>query len=192
MVSGVQLVEYILKKYGPLPQKKLQKLAYLAEVEYIKMYGVRLSDLSFKRYYYGPYSTDITNIEDLDDNIIIREEASGNYISKVSELINEENVNPIDDDNISQEIDAALLPYREKTGAELQEEADKTQPFLETENFNDPIDLDGYAWYCSKVNSKEFWETADRKEDENKKNHIYGKHIIKDDSELNTLFSQVD
>ena len=71
MISGVQLVEYLLKEYGPLPQKKLQKLTYLAEIEYIKKHGERLTDLSFKRYYFGPYSDDIRNIEDLEENIII-------------------------------------------------------------------------------------------------------------------------
>jgi uncharacterized phage-associated protein len=189
MISGVQLVEYLLKKYGPLPQKKLQKLAYLAEIQYIKKHGDRLSDLSFKKYYYGPYSVDIRNIEDLDENIVIREEANGLYSSKVSELIDKESINPIDDNNLSQQIDSALFPYCDKTGAELQEEADKTEPFLEAENFNDPIDLDGYAWYYSKVNSDDFWEAATRKDDHNKKNHVYGKHIVKEDSELNSLFS---
>jgi hypothetical protein len=48
MISGIQFVEYILKKYGPLPQKKLQKLAYVSEIQYIKKRGKRLSDLSFK------------------------------------------------------------------------------------------------------------------------------------------------
>ena len=189
MISGVQLVEYLLKEYGPLPQKKLQKLAYLAEIQYIKKHGERLSDLSFKKYYYGPYSADIRNIEDLDDNIVIKEETNGYYSSKVSELIDKESVNPIDDNNLSQLIESALLPYVNKTGAELQEESDKTEPFLEAENFNDPIDLDGYALYCSMVNSDDFWKAASRKDEENMKNNVYGKHVIKDSFELNSLFS---
>ena len=71
MLTRVQLVENILIIAGPLPQKKLQKLAYLAEIRYAEKYGARLSDLSFIRYYYGPYSSDIRNIEDEDDNIVI-------------------------------------------------------------------------------------------------------------------------
>ena len=189
MISGVQLVEYLLKEYGPLPQKKLQKLAYLAEVQYIKKHGERLSDLSFRKYYYGPYSVDIRNIEDLDENIVIREELNGIYSSKLSELINKESVNPIEDSNLCQEIDSNLLSYSGETGAKLQEEADKTEPYLEAEKFNDPIDLDGYAWYYSKVNSDEFWEAVARKDEHNRKNHVYGKRIIKDDLELNSLFS---
>jgi uncharacterized phage-associated protein len=87
MISGVELVKYLLKNYGPLPQKKLQKLAYMAEIEYIKKHGKRLSDLSFIKYYHGPYSPDITNIEDLEEDIIIKEEPSGPFIKKMSELI---------------------------------------------------------------------------------------------------------
>ncbi len=189
MISGVQLVEYLLKKYGPLPQKKLQKLAYLAEVHYIKKHGERLSDLSFRKYYYGPYSGDIRNIEDLDENIVIREEVNGSYLSKLSELVNKESVNPIEDSNLCQEIDSILLPYSDETGVKLQEEADKTEPYLDAEKFDDPIDLDGYAWYYSKINSDEFWEAVARKDERNRKNHIYGKHVIKEDSELNSLFS---
>lgn len=189
MISGVQLVEYLLKKYGPLPQKKLQKLAYLAEIQYIKKHGERLSDLSFRKYYYGPYSADIRNIEDIDDNIVIKVKEDIRYSSKTSELINKEIDNPIDDNNISQFIESALLPYISKTGAELEEESDKTEPYLEAEKLNDPIDLDGYAWYCSKVNSDDFWKAADRKDEENMKNNVYGKHIVKDSCELNSLFS---
>ncbi len=189
MVSGVQLVEYLLKKYGKLPQKKLQKLAYLAEIQYIQKHGERLSDLSFKRYYYGPYSEDIRNIEDLDENIVIQGEVNHHYLNKVSELINPNGVDPISNNELSQEIDAALLPYSDKSGKYLEEAVDKTEPYLETENFSDPIDLDGYAWYYRNINSDEFWQAAIKKDEDNRKNHVYGKHIIKDDSELDALFS---
>ncbi len=87
-ISGVDLVKYLLSKYGPLSQKKLQKLAYFAEYEHIKKYGERLSDLSFKRYYYGPYSEDIKNIEDVEENVIIKEQDNG-YLTKLSELVND-------------------------------------------------------------------------------------------------------
>ena len=44
MLTRVQLVENILIIAGLLPQKKLQKLAYLAEIRYAEKYGARLSD----------------------------------------------------------------------------------------------------------------------------------------------------
>jgi len=189
MINGVELVKYLLKNYGPLPQKKLQKLAYIAEIEYIKKYGERLSDLSFIKYYHGPYSMDITNIEDLEDDIIIKEEQSGNFIKKMSELIGRKNNNINIKPEIAEELKELLSPYINKSGAQLEKKADNTEPFLEAENLKDPIDLDRYAWYYKTINSSQFWDDVKKKDEENKKNHIYGKHIIKDDSELDSLFS---
>lgn len=189
MTSGVQLVEYLLVKYGPLPQKKLHKLAYLSEIQYIKKHGVRLSDLSFKRYYYGPYSDDIRNIEDLDENIVINEAINGIYPVKLSSIVNKEVVKPIEDIDLQNEIDSLLIPYKDKSGGDLEQEADNTEPFLETETLGEKIDLDGYAWYYNKINSDEFWEEAIKKDEYNKTHNVYGKHIIREDSELDSLFS---
>ncbi|MCL4320881.1 MAG: Panacea domain-containing protein [Candidatus Thermoplasmatota archaeon] len=189
MISGIELVQYILLKYGPLPQKKLHKLAYLSEIQYIKKHGKRLSDLTFKKYYYGPYSEDIRNIEDLDENIVITEKMNGLYPVKLSEIVNEEVVEPINDPNLRQEIDSLLRSYKDKSGGELEVEADKTEPFLEAENLNDILDLDGYAWYYNKINSDEFWEDAIKKDKNNRDNNVYGKRILKKATEIDSLFS---
>ncbi len=189
MISGIEFVQYILLKYGPLPQKKLHKLAYLSEIQYIKKHGKRLSDLSFKKYYYGPYSEDIRNIEDLDENIVITEKMNGVYPVKLSEIVNKDIIEPITDPDLRQEIDSLIMPYRDKSGGELEVEADKTEPFLEAENLNEELDLDGYAWYYKNINSDEFWESARKKDELNKENNVYGKHIIKNVSELDSLFS---
>ncbi len=189
MITGVELVKYLLKNYGPLPQKKLQKLAYMAEIEYIQKHGKRLSDLSFIKYYYGPYSLDITSIEDLEEDIIIKEEQSGSFAPKMSELVkggdNNIDINP----KVADELNNLLKPYINKNGSQLAKTADNTEPFLEAKNLKDPLDLDGYAWYYKTINSDQFWEKVKEKDEENKKNNVYGKHIIKDDSELDALFS---
>lgn len=187
MISGIQLVEYLLKEYGPLPQKKLQKLAYLAEIEYIKKHGERLTDLSFKRYYYGPYSEDIRNIEDLEENIIVNETQSGSFSSKESALMDSRDIEPIKSKALQEEMHSLIGKYVKKSGKSLETIADNTEPFLETEKHNDPIDLDGYAWYYSKVNSQEFWKAAEDADKKNEKNHVYGKHVIHDSSELDSL-----
>jgi uncharacterized phage-associated protein len=178
MITGVQLIEYLLKEYGPLPQKKLQKLAYLAEIEYIKKHGERLSDLSFKRYHYGPYSEDIRNIEDLEDNIIIAENHSNGYASKESRLLNSVGAEPIESVELSEEIDSFIARYVNSTGDELEKIADNTEPFLETENLNEPIDLDSFAWFYGIVNSDEFWKKAEMKDRENQEKGAYGKVLI--------------
>ncbi len=184
-LSGVDLVKYLLSKYGPLPQKKLQKLSYFAEYEYIKKYGKRLSDLSFKRYYFGPYSEDIKNIEDLEEDIIIKEQVHNNP-TKESELINE---NFKINNKIANIIDNLIKPYINKNGKQLEELADKTEPYIDAEDFDMPINLDDYAWFYSEVNSDDFWKNVEEIDKENIKKGIYGKHIIKDDSDIDSLFS---
>ncbi len=184
-ISGSDLVKYLLSKYGPLPQKKLQKLSYFAEYEYIKKCGKRLSELSFKRYYYGPYSEDIRNIEDLEENIIIKELVGANP-AKESELVNEDF--KIDPENASM-IDNLVKPYLEKNEKELEDMADETDPYIDAESFGSSIDLDGFAWFYSKVNSDKFWKNAEEIDKENIRKGIYGKHAIKDDSDINSLFS---
>ncbi|MHB1902411.1 MAG: type II toxin-antitoxin system antitoxin SocA domain-containing protein [Cuniculiplasma sp.] len=188
MISGIDLVKYLLKEYGPLPQKKLQKLAYLAEIGYIKKHGERLTDLSFKRYYFGPYSDDIRNIEDLDENIIVSERQNVGYIIKESKLSNPRNIEPIKSKALREEIHSLIGNHSRSSGNILEKVADNTEPFLETDKLNDPIDLDGYAWYCSKINSPEFWKGAEEADKKNEENHVYGKHVIHDSSELDSLF----
>jgi uncharacterized phage-associated protein len=178
MITGVQLVEYLLKEYGPLPQKKLQKLAYLAEIEYIKKHGERLSDLSFRRYHYGPFSSDIRNIEDLDDNIMITEHVDMQYPSQTSELVGECLSIPILDVTLVNELKDCLSQYQSKNGGELEEIADNTEPFLETKKLNDPIDLDSYAWYYTQVNSEELWKRVEEQDRKNIEKGVYGKVII--------------
>ncbi len=184
-ISGVDLVKYLLSKYGPLPQKKLQKLSYFAEYEYVKKYGKRLSDLSFKRYYFGPYSEDIKNIEDLEEDIIIKEKVGTNP-AKESELINEDFKI---DNKTAGIIDNLIKPYINKNGKELEKLADETEPYIDAEDFDNPIDLDSFAWFYGEVNSDDFWKNAEEIDKENIRKGIYGRHIIKDDSDIDSLFS---
>ncbi|MCL4311049.1 MAG: Panacea domain-containing protein [Candidatus Thermoplasmatota archaeon] len=189
-MDGVKLVKLVLKEFGPQPQKKLQKLAYLAEIEYIKKHGKRLSDLSFKRYYYGPYSEDIKNIEDLEEDIrIIEDHKTSGYHIKESSLISGDKYESIVKEKVANEVISLIKQYSRKSGKELEKIADNTEPFLETEEMNDPIDLNSYAWFYSLLNSKHFWEEAEKKDKENREKNVYGKHVIRDESELDELFS---
>ncbi|MEM0132790.1 MULTISPECIES: hypothetical protein [Acidiplasma] len=151
----------------------------------MKKYGRRLSDLTFKRYYFGPYSEDIKNIEDLEEDIVIKEQINNNP-AKESELVNEDFKI---DNKIANMIHDLIKPYIDKNGSELEKLADKTEPYIYAEDFNNPIDLDSYAWFYSEVNSGVFWKNAEKIDKENIKKGIYGKHIIKDDSDIDSLFS---
>lgn len=175
MISGVDLVKLILEKAGPVPQKKLQKLAYLMEIEYIKEHGRRLSNLNFKRYYFGPFSDDIRNIEDLDDDIIVTEVKEGTYSVKEARLLSTGQGKIIMDPDLEKELQSSLDKYRSFNGALLENMADNTEPFLETGNLNDPIDLDGYARYQALIGSEKFIGLVRDKDEENQRKGLYKK-----------------
>ncbi len=166
VLTGVQLVKNILKIAGPLPQKKLQKLTYLAEIEYIEKYGERLSDLSFVHYYYGPFSADIMNIEDEDENITLINKNKGRYAVKESSIINPEEVDKLDPE-IEGFLKEVLHKYMDKTGKDLEKIADSTEPFEEAENLKDTIDLDGYAKYWALISDERFIKLVELKDAEN-------------------------
>lgn len=50
------------------------------------------------------------------------------------------------------------------------------------------IDLDGFAWYYKIINYNQFGGGTEEADEENEKNKAYGKHIIKNNSELASLF----
>ena len=177
MITGVQLIENLLKVAGPLPQKKLQKLAYLAEIRHIETFGERLSDLTFERYYYGPYSFDIRNIEDEDENIRSSYDIDPINASQTAELLNPDDVQPLHGD-LDKHLKDIVSYYGKKTGKELEEIADQTEPFLETEKLREKIELDDFAWYYSKVNSDETWKRVEEKDKDNERNGVYGKVLI--------------
>ncbi len=172
MLTGVQLIENILKIAGPLPQKKIQKLAYLAEIEYAEKHGARLSDLSFIRYYYGPFSSDIRNIEDEDDNIVTEEVQQETYPAKKSRIVAPEKVDKLEPE-IESHLKEVITKYIEKTGKELEIIADNTEPFGETVNFKDPIDLEGYAKYHAIIGSDNFLKEIMEKDEENQRKGLY-------------------
>ena len=176
MLTRAQLVENILIIAGPLPQKKLQKLAYLAEIRYAEKYGARLSDLSFIRYYYGPYSSDIRNIEDEDDNIVIEGIQQNVYPMKKSKIIAPEKVDKLEPE-IEDYLKEVITQYNDKTEEDLEIIADNTEPFRETGNFKDPIDLDGYAKYHAIIGKKNFIKVVMEKDKVNARKGLY--HSVK-------------
>jgi uncharacterized phage-associated protein len=186
MISGKDLIKYIISYYGKVSAKQLQKLAYLTELEYMKKHGERLSDLEFVKFYYGPYSFGIKEIQDEDDNII--EHIDNNKIYTYKEYQLKENNVKIDP-ALKIEINKILDKYKDKTGMDLELIADKTEPFIDCEYIGEKIDLDGYAEHYKDLLSEEFWKKAFEIREENEKKGVYGKRIIKDKSELESFFS---
>ncbi|MHB1493737.1 MAG: hypothetical protein ACYCSG_06555 [Thermoplasmataceae archaeon] len=109
---------------------------------------------------------------------MIIEKKKGNYIVKESEHKDKNEQNDFLKGELQNEIELLIEKYLSKTGKELENIADNTEPFLETEKLNDPIDLDGYAWFYGQVHSEQFWKNAEQKDRENEANHIYGKSIM--------------
>lgn len=185
MISGKDLVEYIISQCVKVRSKQLQKLAYLVDLEYMKTHGERLSDLQFKKFYYGPYSEGIEEIKQEDDNIINTDHKTQFYPSKISSL-KSESISL--ESHLKSEIDEILMKYKGKTGKELEDIADNTEPYIDIDIIGEKIDLDGYAEHYKSLLSDNFWENAFKAREENEKKGVYGKHIIRDDSDLESLF----
>lgn len=186
MISGKDLVRYIISYKGKVRAKQLQKLAYLTELEYMKKCGKRLSDLEFVRLLYGPYSEKIKEIQEEDDNIIMTVDHDDFYTYKESQLKGRD----IDiDAELKKEIDEILDKYKDKTGKELESIADNTEPFVDCAVIGDKIDLDGFAEHYKVLLSDKLWNKALKMREENQRKGVYGKKIIKDKSELESLFS---
>ncbi len=108
------------------------------------------------------------------------------YTYKRSKLkVNNINLSP----ELKSEIDTILKKYKGKTGKELEEIADNTEPFLDVEVMGEAIDLNGYAKYYKSLLSDKFWEKAFKAREENEKKGVYGRRIIKNDSDLESFFS---
>ena len=65
---------------------------------------------------------------------------------KKSKIIAPEKVDKLEPE-IEDYLKEVITQYNDKTEEDLEIIADNTEPFRETGNFKDPIDLDGYAKY---------------------------------------------
>ena len=90
---------------------------------------------------------------------------------------------------MKEELSNIFKKFKGKTGKELEEIADVTEPFLDVEAMNEKIDLDGYAEYYKALLLDKFWENAIKAREDNEKKGIYGKTVIKDKTELKAIFS---
>ena len=196
MINGKDLIECIIDHFGKVNAKQLQKIAYLTELEFMKKHGERLSNLEFVKLFYGPYSFSIKEIEEEDENIqvttdsdyiILKNEKVPVYTYKQSQLRNKKDFDL--DPSLKEELSDIFKKFKGKTGKELEEIADVTEPFLDVEEMNEKIDLDGYAEYYKALLSDKFWGNAIKTREDNEKKGIYGKTVIKDKSELKAIFS---
>jgi uncharacterized phage-associated protein len=186
MISGRELTEYIVFKFKRVGSKQLQKIAYLSELEYMKKYGERLSDLTFKKYYYGPYSGEIYEIKEESENIHIQTENANLYTYKPASIKDGAKIDIPSD--ISGFLDSIFVKFKDKTGADLEKIADNTEPYIDTETIGDNIDLDGYVEYYKDLLSDDFWKNAEEKDKQNEENHVYGKLIVKSKEDLDRIF----
>jgi len=187
MINGEDLVKYIINSFGKISNTQLQKIVYLTELEYMKRHGERLTNFKYVKYRYGPYSPDILNIQNKDQNIIKFNVEDSVYPAIMSMLtIGTEIKIPSD---LKKEIDTIINQFKGKNASELATIAKNTEIYKDAEENNEELDMDGYAEYYKSLLSDEFWENIAKKDEENEKNGIYGKKIIKDVSELKSIFS---
>ena len=188
MISGKDLIEYIIGHFDQVKAKQLQKLAYLTELDYMKKHGERLSDLEFKRYYFGPYSEGITEIKEEDENIVTISNTTSN--AKFSRIISKDDQEDRIEQSIKEEIDRILSKYEGMSGAELEKLADETEPFIDTDELEEKIDLDGYADHYKALLSEDKWTKAIKRRDERKKEGAGKRKILKSDSGIDLYFTE--
>ncbi|SHH27338.1 Panacea domain-containing protein [Thermosipho atlanticus] len=57
--KALQIIVELLRNTEPLIKTKLVKLLFLIDMKFLEIYGKKMSELTYVRYFYGPYSRDI-------------------------------------------------------------------------------------------------------------------------------------
>ncbi len=187
-MENKELIEFIIGQSGTLTSKKLQKMVYLIELEYIKKHGERLSNLVFKNWHYGPYSEDIKKIQEEDDTILLTVKNTNlNREAHISKLQKEPKI------NISQTLEKEITDYIDKyihyDTTELEKKSKNTEPFLDTEK-GEIIDLDGYAEFYKNISNEGFWNCVEKYEKEWKEIPKEKRLVFKNFEDLKEYYSQ--
>ena len=95
---------------------------------------------------------------------------------KKSKIVAPERVDKLEPE-IEDYLKEVITQYNDKTGKDLEIVADNTEPFKETENLKEPIDLDGYAKYHAIIGNENFLKVVMEKDKKNASKGLY--HSVK-------------
>lgn len=124
-----------------LPQVRLLKLLWLAELKYYERTGKRLTQAGWWRWNHGPYSKDVINIVKRDTKTfrVVRQQEEA-WQTGVVIHVNPRAMKQPSDPEGTRAIDEVLSIYREYTNEELVQEVD-ADPFFEATPFSDDFDF---------------------------------------------------
>lgn len=137
------IITFLCFKATPLSTRKLVKLVYLVDVYHYQMFGKRLTDVPFKHYLYGAWSSEIEKtLEELCEAGIIREDTvetrEGNLASVPKPAVDRTQVRL--SANAIKAIEMVLADFGTANPNDVVEFTKKTLPFINTP-FNDEIDF---------------------------------------------------
>lgn len=172
------IITYFCFRSRILPMTKLVKLVYIADVYNYQLYGKRLTEVPFKRYHYGVWSSDIgESLEELHAKGILYEEMvetiKGDIAIIPKPKISETVIN-LSKDAI-EILETVVEEWGNASSAEVVEFTKNSLPFLDV-SFNEEIDFsrtDGIKEYAKKKKiSEEEAATLDIISDENFKKDV--------------------
>ena len=146
LIDSQLLVDYILKKYGPMSHLKLQKLLYYCEAYHLAYFDDSLINDEFEAWIHGPVSRKIYN--ELKDKSILYTDLSFNNSYNTEKALKEKLT--IDQFQLINDVLEELSSW---TGFELENATHSELPWIEARNGYSPADR------CENIISKTTMKT---------------------------------
>jgi len=141
---------YLISNSKYLTEKRLQKLFYIAEIEFIHRFGQRMSIVDFINHKHGMYSFHIKHFIDcLDDDGKIKsvfKKTKDDYDAHFYHLNKKDIVIELDDERV-EILNNILEKFAYNITENIIKYAKSTKPFKETP-YGEKIDLDNYVEQC--------------------------------------------
>jgi uncharacterized phage-associated protein len=146
-------IAYLVHRYAelqprrPLTRTKLMKLLYLCDLEAVRARHQPLTEVRWKSYYYGPYSSDVTDAADaLDGRVIV--ERVGSQVNGQPFYWYEPVSGPVPTPNLSKleqdVLEHVLATYGPMPLTRLLDHVYATEPYKNAEKLGDLISLKGH------------------------------------------------
>lgn len=121
----------VFKSPRYLSTSRLQKMAYLAELEFYREYGERLTGAEFYNHYYGPYSFDLEKVTvEMEGDTILMEIAETEKGEAIFHRPDTERINIELSGREKSILDEVVNEWKFKPTQEIVQAAKSTTPFL--------------------------------------------------------------
>lgn len=144
------VLQFLISKSDYLTEKRMQKLFYIAEIEYIQKYGKRFSDVTFISHKHGMYSFDIKylldTLEDEGKITSVFKKTKDGYDAQFFHPNKRKIIIELNDKRI-EILNAIIKNFIFRSTEEIIKFAKSTKPY-KTTPLGKKIDLERYAEEC--------------------------------------------